>query len=399
MAGDPAHRLGSLIYPLLERFSHTPWNNAPRPESRAVARGAGHDPDRVLLTGGSSSVGWGVLSHDLALAGHLARITAAATGRGIDVEVNSHPRLSTADIQAFLTPATISRYDAIVLTLGGRESFELLPTRIWRREVTALLDHITTGREIAPAVIIVGAEETSPVRLPPAMAGAAMGRARALNAATREIIAGRPRIVFVNSAMVPHEGEPPNVLDIDSSLLYERAARAIAPTLAALLDGAHDRLRQPVDEDARLEAVRYAQSAEVRDDPRIAQLLATAKDVLHARSVDFFFVGRDEVRLLAATNETEIVAPRESSLSNEVLEYRRGFVIPDLAADPRHRDRSQVVGPPYLRFYAGHPVESPDGHRIGVLAVVDTKPRTFSPAELSLLRNFAVRAGVLLFDR
>ena len=82
-----------------------------------------------------------------------------------------------------------------------------------------------------------------------------------------------------------------------------------------------------------------------------------------------------------------------------MLEYRRGFVIPDLAADPRHRDRSQVVGPPYLRFYAGHPVESPDGHRIGVLAVVDTKPRTFSPAELSLLRNFAVRAGVLLFDR
>lgn len=399
MAGDPIHRLGSLVYPLLERFSSVPWNNVPRPEPRAVVRGAGHDPDRVLLAGGSSAVGWGVVNHELALAGYLARITAAATGRGIDVEVNSHPRLTTPDIQEFLTPATISRYDAIVLTLGGRESFELMPTRAWRKDVSALLQHITTGRGIAPGVVVVGAEEVSPVRIPRVLTSMVMARARALNAATRDIIRGMPRVVYVDSAAVPQPGEASSVLDIDSALLFERAARAIAPALTDLLDGDHDRLRQPVDEDARLEAVDFVQTAEVRDDPRITQLLATAKDVLHARSVDLFFVGRDEVRLLAATNETEVVAPRDESLSNEVLEYRRGFVIPDLAADPRHRDRPQVTGPPHLRFYAGHPVESPDGHRIGVLAVVDTRPRTFSPAELSLLRNFAVRAGVLLFDR
>jgi GAF domain-containing protein len=186
----------------------------------------------------------------------------------------------------------------------------------------------------------------------------------------------------------------------DAEVTYERAARTIIPALADALDHAPDRVRQPVDEEARLEAVEYVQNAEsLGDDPRIHQLLSTAKDVLHAHSVDFFFVGRDEVRLLAATNETALVAPRANSLSSLVLEYRHGFIVPDLLADPRHNWRMQVAEEPFLRFYAGHPVESPDGHRIGVLAVVDTKTREFSPAELSLLRNFALRAGTLLFDR
>ena len=77
MLSEFVNQIGKLSYPLFERFSSTAWDNAPRPSQRAVSRGTGHDPDRVLLTGGSSAVGWGVFSHDLGLAGYLARTTAA----------------------------------------------------------------------------------------------------------------------------------------------------------------------------------------------------------------------------------------------------------------------------------------------------------------------------------
>lgn len=388
------NRAGKLAYTLLARYSNEAWARAPRPpDARAVCRGPGHDPDRVLLAGNGVAVGWGVVRHDLGLAGHLARGTSAATQRGTDVEVYAHHQLYTSDIIEDLTPARISRYDAIVLTVGVREWLELLPARHWRQQLIHLLDHISAGRQAAPAVILVGVPEDLPETMNGTIRSIARTRARALNDVTREVVATRSHVQYVAG--------PPlsSADDFDADATYDRAARGIIPLLADALDHSPHRVKVPVDEEARLAAVEFLQTAEVQDDPRIHQLLATAKDVLHAHSVDLFFVDRDEVRLLAATNETALVAPRAGSLSNEMLEYRNGYVIPDLTADPRHAGRVQVVGPPYLRFYAAHPVESPHGHRVGVLAVVDTKPRDFTSAERSLLRHFALRAGTILFDR
>lgn len=397
MLGELVNHIGKAVYPLFERFSATAWNNAPRPPTtRAVTRGAGHDPDRILLAGGSSAVGWGVINHDLGLAGQLARATSAVTGRGTDVEVFTYPRLDIPGLQRELTPEVISRVDALVLTLGGRESFELMSTRLWRKQLSALLDQIITGRHAAPCVIIVGAEESSPIPLGPIVTTLAMNRARAFNQATRELIAGMPRVVFVESRFVPRPGSR-NVFD-DSVAVYESAAQAIVPHLADLLERAPDRVRQPVDEDARANAIRHLRDLDGRDYPKLHSLLETAKDVLQVRSADLFFVDRNDVRLIAATSVSVVASSRENSLSTEILEHRRGLVIPDLAADPRHRDRPQVTGPPHLRFYAGYPVESPDGQPVAVFAVVDTKPRKFSSAELSLLRNFAVQAGSILFE-
>ncbi len=397
MLGELVHHLGKATYPLFERFSAIAWNNAPRPTtSRTVSRGMGHDPDRVLLAGGSSAVGWGVINHDLALAGHLARATSAITGRGTDVEVFSYPRLDIEGLHRALTPEVISRLDALVLTLGGRESFELMTTRLWHKQVADLLDHITSGRRAAPSIIIVGAEEESPIPLRKWVTSMAMSRARALNQATREAIASRPRVLYVESGFVPRPGTT-SVFD-DALAVYEHAAQAIAPTLADLLDHAPDRVRQPVDEDARAHAIRHLRTLNGADYPKLHSLLETAKDVLHLRSADLFFVDSDEVRLIAATSVSQVASPRANSLSTEILEHRRGLVIPDLAADPRHSDRPQVTGPPYLRFYAGYPVESPDGQPVAVFAVVDTKPRKFSRSELTLLRTFALQAGSILFE-
>lgn len=398
MFADLVHHIGKLSYPLFERFSAGAWNNVPRPAStRAVSRGAGHDPDRILLAGGSSSVGWGVVNHDLALAGYLARATAALTGRGADVEVYAHPKLTVPEIREFLQAEGVSRFDAIVLTLGGRESFEFMPTRVWRRDLRALLDTVRADHSTAPGVIIVGAEEVSPVALGRVVNAIAMARARALNRATRELIADLPGVSFVDSAMIPGPDDRHGVLDVDNAELYDRCARRIAPLLAGMLDRAPDRVREPVDEAMRREAIARLEEEEARSDPRVRSLLTTVRDVLHMRSADLFLVDHDEVRLIAATFVSVERSPRTDALSSETLEHRTGLVIPDLAADPRHRERPAVAGPPHLRFYAGYPVESPDGQRVGVLSVVDTRPRQLTDAELSLLRGFAAQAGALLF--
>lgn len=394
------HQIGKLAYPLFERFSVTAWNNAPRPESaRAVTRGVGHDPDRVLLTGGSSAVAWGVVSHDLGLAGYLARATAAITRRGVDIEVYSYPRLDTPGVQANLTPTTISRYDAIVLTLGGRESFELLPTSTWREQVTELLDHIAASRESPPQVIIVGAEEISPVPLGPVVNAVAMGRAKAFNAITREIIATRPGVTFVTSGFTPPHAGARGVLDADQSTVYDAAAKAIAPTLARVLDSAPDRVKRHIDEDARDRAVRDLQARFDPSDPRVPQLLKAITEVLDMAGAALYVVDHAVVRLLVSTLDVSIEVPREESVCANAIEHPGGFVVGDLTQDARFRGIPDVVGKNHLRFYAGYPVESPDGHPVAVLAVVDTTPREFAPADLALLRDYAHRVGSLLFER
>jgi len=42
-----------------------------------------------------------------------------------------------------------------------------------------------------------------------------------------------------------------------------------------------------------------------------------------------------------------------------------------------------------LQFYAGHPLRSPNGYNIGTLCVIDRQPRSFSPAEETLLQTLA----------
>jgi len=244
----------------------------------------------------------------------------------------------------------------------------------------------------------VGAEEESPVALGGLVTKLAMNHATALNEVTREVIAGRPRVTFVASAFVPLPGNTGGVLQEDKAALYRRCALAIAPTLAGMLTRAPDRVRHPIDDDARSHAVRHIASQRGIENPRLTAVLAAARDALHARSADLFFVDNDTVYLLDATLISVTQSPRENALSSEVLEHPAGIVIPDLAADPRYRDRPQVAGPPHLRLYAGYPVESPDGQRVAVLAVVDTRVREFSPTELSLLRQFALKAGSLLFE-
>ena len=86
-----------------------------------------------------------------------------------------------------------------------------------------------------------------------------------------------------------------------------------------------------------------------------------------------------------ATDET----PRTVSFCGHTILDETAFIVTDTHEDARFSDNPLVTGEPHIRFYAGYPVHSPNGHRIGTLCLIDPTPRSFSHEDTETLRDLA----------
>lgn len=69
--------------------------------------------------------------------------------------------------------------------------------------------------------------------------------------------------------------------------------------------------------------------------------------------------------------------------SDEILE------VPDALLDERFMHNRYVMGDPFVRYYCGVPLITPDGYRIGSLCVVDRVPRLLDSAQKEALQTLA----------
>lgn len=78
-------------------------------------------------------------------------------------------------------------------------------------------------------------------------------------------------------------------------------------------------------------------------------------------------------------------SPRDVAFCSHAILGAELFVVSDAARDARFADHPAVTGPEHIRFYAGAPLVSPEGHALGTLCVLDREPRTLDPGQAEAL--------------
>ncbi len=90
---------------------------------------------------------------------------------------------------------------------------------------------------------------------------------------------------------------------------------------------------------------------------------------------------------------------RDNSFCGHVVATTNALLVRDAHADARFADDPLVTGEPNVRFYAGMPLRTSDGHILGSLCAIDHVPRDPTPAQLEMLGLLASQVMLLLEKR
>ena len=129
------------------------------------------------------------------------------------------------------------------------------------------------------------------------------------------------------------------------------------------------------DEADRLSALRAYGVLHTAPQPEFDDAVLVAAQVCGTPTALISFVTEDQQWFKARVGLDADSTPREQSFCAHAMGGAKVMVVPDAALDPRFADNPLVTGEPHIRFYAGAPLVSPDGHPLGSLCVIDSVPR------------------------
>lgn len=75
--------------------------------------------------------------------------------------------------------------------------------------------------------------------------------------------------------------------------------------------------------------------------------------------------------------------------AHAILQPNDILIVPDTHLDDRFATNLLVTSDPYIRFYAGAPLITPEGYTLGTLCVIDRVPRQLSSEQVQALRTLS----------
>ncbi|RHY91473.1 hypothetical protein DYB37_010064 [Aphanomyces astaci] len=137
----------------------------------------------------------------------------------------------------------------------------------------------------------------------------------------------------------------------------------------------------PLLEHERLEALRSLDILDTRPEEAFDTLCAAAATAFECPIAGIGFMDADRHWFKASVGLRQREFPRRVTFCAHALtaprRYDDALVVLDTATDRRFAYNPLVTGPAAIRFYAGAPIWSSDGHVLGTVFVMDAAPRAY----------------------
>ncbi|MEU7062858.1 GAF domain-containing SpoIIE family protein phosphatase [Streptomyces sp. NPDC046161] len=143
-------------------------------------------------------------------------------------------------------------------------------------------------------------------------------------------------------------------------------------------------------EAARMDAVRRYDILDTPPDGAFDRVAAMAARLFKVPVASVTIVDEDRIWFKAAHGlEGVSEISREPGLCGSAILSDETLVIPDTLTDPVAIDNGLVAGPMGVRFYAAAPIITGDGHRLGTVNILDTRPRLITEDDTATLTDLA----------
>jgi phosphoserine phosphatase RsbU/P len=143
-------------------------------------------------------------------------------------------------------------------------------------------------------------------------------------------------------------------------------------------------------EAARMAAVARYDILDTPPDGAFDRIAAIAARVLAVPIASIAIVDTDRIWFKAAHGLAGVTQiGRDPGLCASVIQHGAPLHFADVLADPVAAVNPLVCGEMGIRFYAGAPIITSDGHRLGTLNVLDTQPRHLDESQIGLLTDLA----------
>jgi len=156
----------------------------------------------------------------------------------------------------------------------------------------------------------------------------------------------------------------------------------------------------PSNDEERLKVLHRLDILDTPPEPRFDDLTKEAVEKLKVPISMISIIDKDREWFKSCQGLNVKESPRNISFCGHAMLASEIFIIEDTLKDERFRDNPQVMGKPFIRFYAGIALhEALTNHVIGVFCIKDTRPRDMSLPEINIFLNIAKKAELQLNKR
>ena len=145
----------------------------------------------------------------------------------------------------------------------------------------------------------------------------------------------------------------------------------------------------PLNEDERLATLHSVEILDTPRDDRFDRFTRISARIFDMPIAIISLVDRDRQWFKSTEGFNAEETPRKFSFCGHAILGNDVFEVRNARRDPRFRDNPFVIDQPHIRFYAGAPLEAPNGHKLGTLCIIDKIPRQLSDEEKTMLKNLA----------